>query len=127
MRIHAAFQSEWIEPISTSYHGYDIFQLPHPDRVVPLEMLNILEVCAPSTIWICALGPSNPDYWHFMVEAKKLAYSDLQAYNADPLFLRYHWIACCQKSMPLVCVTGLTWIWLQNLPSRAGSMAVPFI
>jgi gamma-glutamyltranspeptidase/glutathione hydrolase len=84
----AAFESEWVEPISTSYHGYDIFQLPPPGQGwAALEMLNILEVCAPEHgLDLSALGPSNPDYWHFMVEAKKLAYSDLQAYNADPLF-----------------------------------------
>jgi gamma-glutamyltranspeptidase/glutathione hydrolase len=84
----AAFESEWVEPISTIYHGYDIFQLPPPGQGwAALEMLNILEVCAPEHgLNLSALGPSNPDYWHFMVEAKKLAYSDLQAYNADPLF-----------------------------------------
>jgi len=84
----AAFESEWVEPISTTYHGYDIFQLPPPGQGwAALEMLNILEVCAPEHgLNLSALGPSNPDYWHFMVEAKKLAYSDLQAYNADPLF-----------------------------------------
>ena len=83
-----AFESEWVEPISTNYHGYDIFQLPPPGQGwAALEMLNILEVCAPEHgLNLSALGPSNPDYWHFMVEAKKLAYSDLQAYNADPLF-----------------------------------------
>lgn len=84
----AEFESEWVEPISTSYHGYDIFQLPPPGQgFAALEMLNILEVCAPvHGISLRQLGPSNPDYWHFMVEAKKLAYSDLQAYNADPKF-----------------------------------------
>ena len=84
----ATFVSEWVEPISTTYHGYDIFQLPPPGQGwAALEMLNILEVCAPEHgLNLSALGPSNPDYWHFMVEAKKLAYSDLQAYNADPLF-----------------------------------------
>lgn len=84
----AAFESEWVEPISTTYHGYDIFQLPPPGQGwAALEMLNILEVCASEHgLNLSALGPSNPDYWHFMVEAKKLAYSDLQAYNADPLF-----------------------------------------
>ncbi len=84
----AAFESEWVEPISTNYHGYDVFQLPPPGQGwAALEMLNILEVCAPvHGLDLAALGPSNPDYWHFMVEAKKLAYSDLQAYNADPLF-----------------------------------------
>ena len=84
----AEFQSEWVEPISTNYHGYDIYQLPPPGQgFAALEMLNILEVCAPvHDVNLTALGPSNPDYWHFMVEAKKLAYSDLQAYNGDPLF-----------------------------------------
>lgn len=84
----AEFESEWVEPISTNYHGYDIFQLPPPGQGwAALEMLNILEVCAPvHDLNLTALGPSNPDYWHFLVEAKKLAYSDLQAYNGDPLF-----------------------------------------
>jgi len=83
----AEFQSEWIDPISTNYHGYDVFQLPPPGQgFAALQMLNILEVCAPEhEINLAALGPSNPDYWHFMVEAKKLAYSDLYAYNGDPL------------------------------------------
>ncbi len=84
----AEFESEWIEPISTNYHGYDVFQLPPPGQgFAALEMLNILEVCAPHHgLNLAELGPSNADYWHFMVEAKKLAYSDLQAYNADPKF-----------------------------------------
>ena len=85
----AAFESEWVEPVSTSYHGYDVFQLPPPGQGwAALEMLNILEVCAPQHgVNLAALGPSSPDTWHFMVEAKKLAYADLYAYNADPLFV----------------------------------------
>lgn len=84
----ADFESEWVEPVTTNYHGYDVFQLPPPGQgFAALEMLNILEVCAPvHDVNLAALGPANPDYWHFMVEAKKLAYSDLQAYNGDPLF-----------------------------------------
>jgi gamma-glutamyltranspeptidase/glutathione hydrolase len=84
----ADFESEWVEPITTSYHGYDVYQLPPPGQgFAALEMLNILEVCAPVQGLVLAdLGPTHPDYWHFMVEAKKLAYSDLQAYNADPEF-----------------------------------------
>jgi len=85
----AEFESEWVEPISTNYHGFDVFQLPPPGQGwAGLEMLNILEVCAPyHGLNLTTLGPSNPDYWHLMVEAKKLAYSDLQAYNGDPLFV----------------------------------------
>ena len=84
----AEFESEWVEPVSTNYHGYDVYQLPPPGQgLAALEMLNILEVCAPAHgISLAELGPTHPDYWHFMVEAKKLAYSDLQAYNADPKF-----------------------------------------
>ena len=86
----ADFESEWVEPISTSYHGYDVLQLPPPGQgFAALEMLNILEVCAPfHGVDLADLGPTNPDYWYFMVEAKKLAYSDLLAYNADPLFTK---------------------------------------
>ena len=84
----AEFESEWVEPITTNYHGYDVFQLPPPGQgFATLEMLNIAEVCAPKLgLSLTALGPSDPAYWHMMVEAKKLAYSDLLAKNADPKF-----------------------------------------
>ncbi len=84
----AAFESEWVEPIGTNYHGYDVYQLPPPGQgYAALELLNLLEVCAPvHGVDLAALGPAHPDTWHFLVEAKKLAYSDLQAYNADPKF-----------------------------------------
>jgi len=84
----AEFQSEWTEPITTNYHGYDVFELPPPGQgFAALEMLNILEVCVPKFgTSLAALGPADPQYWHYMVEAKKLAYSDLQAKNADPMF-----------------------------------------
>ena len=61
----------------TNYHGYDVFELPPPGQgLAALEMLNILEVCVPKLgTSLAALGPSDPQYWHCMVEAKKLAYS----------------------------------------------------
>ncbi|MEO5819240.1 MAG: gamma-glutamyltransferase family protein [Vicinamibacteraceae bacterium] len=82
----AEFQSEWVEPISTNYHGYDVFELPPPGQgFAALEMLNILEVCVPKLgLSLAALGPADPTYWHLLVEAKKLAYADLLASNADP-------------------------------------------
>jgi gamma-glutamyltranspeptidase / glutathione hydrolase len=82
------FQSEWVEPISTNYHGYDVFELPPPGQgFAALEMLNILEVCVPKLGFsLAALGPSNPMYWHLVIEAKKIAYGDLLAHNADPKF-----------------------------------------
>jgi gamma-glutamyltranspeptidase / glutathione hydrolase len=84
----AEFQPEWVEPISTNYHGYDVFQLPPPGQgMAALEMLNILEVCVPKLGFnLTKLGPADPTYWHLLVEAKKLAYADLLAKNADPKF-----------------------------------------
>lgn len=85
----AEYEVQWVEPISTNYHGYDVHQLPPPGQgFAALQMLNLLEVCAPAhDLTLHDLGPANPEYWHFMVEAKKIAYSDLLAYNADPDFV----------------------------------------
>jgi gamma-glutamyltranspeptidase/glutathione hydrolase len=84
----AEFESEWAEPISTSYHGYDVFELPPPGQgFAALEMLNILEVCVPKLGFSLArLGSADTMYWHLLIEAKKLAYADLLAHNADPKF-----------------------------------------
>jgi gamma-glutamyltranspeptidase/glutathione hydrolase len=56
----AEFQSEWTEPITTNYHGYDVFELPPPGQgFAALEMLNILEVCVPKFgTSLAALGPT---------------------------------------------------------------------
>ena len=86
----ARYTGEWVEPAATNYHGYDVFELPPPAQTwAANEMLNILEVCVPK--WapgqtLATLGPLDAKYWHFLVEAKKLAYKDLYTYNADPNF-----------------------------------------
>ncbi|MCC7126564.1 MAG: gamma-glutamyltransferase family protein [Acidobacteria bacterium] len=84
----AAYQPEWVQPITTNYHGYDISQLPPPGQgMAALEMLNILEVCVPKLGFdLTKLGPAEPTTWHLLVEAKKLAYADLLTTNADPKF-----------------------------------------
>jgi gamma-glutamyltranspeptidase / glutathione hydrolase len=81
-------RATWEEPISTNYHGYDVYEFPpNTQGFATLEMLNILEVCAPVLgVDLAAIGPTSPAYWHVLVEAKKLAYADLYAYNADPGF-----------------------------------------
>jgi gamma-glutamyltranspeptidase / glutathione hydrolase len=81
-------RATWETPLSTNYHGYDIFEMPPSTQgFAALEMMNILEVCAPKLKQnLAALGPRSPAYWHFLVEAKKLAYTDLYAFNADPAF-----------------------------------------
>ena len=81
-------RADWVSPIGTNYHGYDVFEFPpNTQGFAVLEMLNILEACAPALgVDLAALGPKSPLYWHVLVEAKKLAYADLYAYNADPQF-----------------------------------------
>ena len=86
----AGYSGEWVDVATTNYHGYDVSTLPPPAQTWATdEMLNILEACVP--VWapgqtLASLGPANPKFWHLMVEAKKLAYGDLYAYNADPKF-----------------------------------------
>jgi gamma-glutamyltranspeptidase/glutathione hydrolase len=84
----AATHADWVAPIGTNYHGYDVFEFPpNTQGFAVLEMLNLLEVCAPQMgIDLAALGPKSALYWHVLIEAKKLAYADLYAYNADPQF-----------------------------------------
>jgi gamma-glutamyltranspeptidase/glutathione hydrolase len=88
----AAYKGQWVEPAATLYHGYSINELPPPSQAWAADlMLNILEACVPK--WgkgasLAQLGPRNPRYWHFMVEAKKLAYADLYRYNGDPDFVK---------------------------------------
>jgi gamma-glutamyltranspeptidase / glutathione hydrolase len=88
----ANYRGEWVEPAVTSYHGFDIFELPPPSQAWATdEMLNILEACVPK--WapgqtLASLGPRQAKYWHFLVEAKKLAYRDLYSFNADPNFAK---------------------------------------
>lgn len=78
----------WDAPISTDYRGYDVYEMPPSTQgFAALEMLNIASVCAPRLgLDIAKAGPRSPDYWHFMVEAKKLAYADLERFNGDPAF-----------------------------------------
>lgn len=85
----AATQATWETPVSTRYHGYDIYELPpNTQGFAVLEMMNILEVCVPKLgMNLAALGPRSATYWHLIVEAKKLAYADLYAYNGDPGFV----------------------------------------
>jgi gamma-glutamyltranspeptidase/glutathione hydrolase len=84
----AAYKGQWVAPASSSYHGVDLFELPPPSQAwATNEILNVLDACVPK--WapgqtLASLGPTSPKYWHFLVEAKKLAYADLYRYNADP-------------------------------------------
>jgi gamma-glutamyltranspeptidase / glutathione hydrolase len=73
-------KADWIEPISTSYRGYDVYELPpNTQGATVLEMLNILE-----GFDVKAMGPQSPAYLHALVEAKRIAFADRAAYIGDP-------------------------------------------
>lgn len=74
--------SEWVEPVSSSYRGYDIWELPpNGQGIAVLQMLNILE-----NYDLKALGFGSSEYIHLFTEAKKLAFEDRARYYADPAF-----------------------------------------
>jgi gamma-glutamyltranspeptidase/glutathione hydrolase len=76
----ASFSSEFVQPISTDYRGWRVYELPpNGQGMAALEMLNIMETTPPSSE-----GPNSPAEIHKRVEAMKLAYSDLRRYDADP-------------------------------------------
>ena len=78
----STYKAEWIDPVGTTYRGYDVWELPPPGQgIAALQMLNSLE---PHDI--AKMGPNSPDYWHLLVEAKKLAFADRARYYADPRF-----------------------------------------
>ncbi len=78
----AAHRSEWVEPVSTDYRGYRVWELPpNGQGIAALEMLNILEGYD-----IKSMGFGSPEYIHVLVEAKKLAFEDRAVYYADPDF-----------------------------------------
>ena len=76
----AAHTSEWVKPVSVTYRGYEIFELPpNTQGVAALQMLGILE-----GFDLAALGPGHPEALHLMIEAKRLAFEDRARYYADP-------------------------------------------
>jgi len=80
----AQFAPEWVEPISTTYRGWTIYELPpNGQGMAALEMLNIMETAAASPD-----GPLSVTELHKKIEAMKLAYADLGRYNADPRFAK---------------------------------------
>jgi gamma-glutamyltranspeptidase/glutathione hydrolase len=80
----AAHRSEWVEPVSTSYRGYQVWELPpNGQGVAALQILNILEGYD-----LKAMGRGSADFWHVFIEAKKRAFADRARYYADPAFAR---------------------------------------
>ena len=75
--------SDWVEPISVNYRGYDVFEFPpNTQGIAALEMLNILEGYD-----LASLGYQSPECLHLLLEAKKLAFADRDRYISDPAFV----------------------------------------
>ncbi len=78
----AEFEPEWVEPISTTYRGWQVYELPpNGQGVAALSMLNIME-----NFPLKDYGPNSAAALHVMIEAKKLAYADMAKYVGDPRF-----------------------------------------
>jgi gamma-glutamyltranspeptidase/glutathione hydrolase len=78
----ADFAAEWVEPLSTGYRGWTVYELPPNEQgVAALMMLNIM-----SAFPLGRFGHNSVDALHAMIEAKKLAYADMITYVGDPRF-----------------------------------------
>ncbi len=76
------FQPEWVEPISTTYRGWTVYELPpNGQGIAALSMLNIME-----RFPLADYGHNSAAALHVMIEAKKLAYADMVRYVGDPRF-----------------------------------------
>src|SRR6266487_261211 len=76
--------STWIDPVSTNYRGYDVFEIPpNGQGIATLQILNILE-----GFDLRAWGRNSPDALHTMIEAKKVAWADRAKFYADPAFAK---------------------------------------
>jgi len=76
----AAHRADWVDPISATYRGYELYELPpNTQGFVALEMLNIIEGYD-----VAARGHNSADYLHRLAEAKRIAFADRAAHLADP-------------------------------------------
>lgn len=78
----AEHTSTWVEPVSSNYRGYDLWELPpNTQGIAAQQILNILE-----NFDLASMGFDSAEYIHHFVEAKKLAFEDRAKYYADPAF-----------------------------------------
>jgi gamma-glutamyltranspeptidase / glutathione hydrolase len=76
----ADFSSEWVQPISTTYRGWTVYEMPpNVQGVGALEMLNLME-----RFDLRSFGLNSARALHVQIEAKKLAYADVLRYIGDP-------------------------------------------
>ena len=91
----AEFAAEWVDPISTTYRGWNVFELPpNGQGIAALMMLNMLEPFP-----LHDYGHNSVEALHALIEAKKLAYADLLRYVADPRFSELPVAECSRRCM----------------------------
>ncbi len=82
MKDFRSHRAEWVTPVSTSYRGYDVWELPpNGQGIAALQILNVLE-----NHDVASMGHGSADFIHLFTEAKKLAFADRARYYADPAF-----------------------------------------
>jgi gamma-glutamyltranspeptidase/glutathione hydrolase len=79
----AAFQAEWVEPITSTYRGYSVYELPpNTQGFTALQILNLIE-----GFDVEAWGDGTADYYHNLAEAVKVAFADREEWLTDPRFV----------------------------------------
>ena len=77
-------ETSWVEPVSTDYRGYTVYELPpNGQGITALQMLNVLK-----GFDLQSMGHNSPEYLHLLVEAKKIAFADRDFFITDPDFER---------------------------------------
>jgi gamma-glutamyltranspeptidase / glutathione hydrolase len=122
----SSFKSEWVDPIHTNYKGYDVYQMPPQTQgFATLEMLNIVQVCASKVGYdLRKLGPRSPLFWSILVQAKRLAYTDLHKYNGDPRFVHVPLKKLISKQYAASLCGKMS---LTHAPARPASAAKPSV
>ena len=78
----ASHSSKWVEPVSTDYRGYDVWELPpNSQGIAALQILNIVE-----QFDVASMGFDSAEYVHLFTEAKKIAFEDRAKFYADSEF-----------------------------------------
>jgi gamma-glutamyltranspeptidase len=79
----AAYRAEWVQPISTTYRGREVFEFPPPTQgFAALQILNLIE-----GFDVAAWGDGTADYYHHLAEAVKVSFADRDAWLTDPRFV----------------------------------------
>jgi gamma-glutamyltranspeptidase/glutathione hydrolase len=111
----ADFQPEWVEPISTTYHGWSVYEIPpNTQGVATLSMLNIMEQY-PLKEW----GHDNPKTLHIEMEAKLRAYADMQHYVGDPRVVKVPTAWLISKKLAVERA--------KNIPDRCSANVMPSV